>query len=169
MTANPRHQTGRVGLAQSLSNVTEDPSKPNCHGRNDTGSASLEGLCQGAHSSEEPVLLRDSGDRIGPSAMGFDGGSLVGSQVRQRTNRSSSFGDGQSKALARWAVCQTLKYPGSWDQQKVSRSAMAQGIPTCRFCSVWHAVWWPHHRPCLTGKKTKVPGTHRLAPKVSKC
>lgn len=111
-------------------NVTEDASKLNRHRRNAVGPARPGGLGKGAHPSGRPAFLRDPGNQTGASAMGLDGSSLDGSKLRQRTNRSGSFGDGPVQDTGRvGTVCQTLKLSGSWDQEKVRRSATAQGIP----------------------------------------
>lgn len=146
-----KHQTGRAGTAQTLSprqNVTKDPSKLNGHRGNAVGPACPEGLGKGVRPSEQPVFLRDSGNRIGASAMGLDGSSLDGSKRGQRTNSSGSFGDGPVQDTGRvGTVCQTLKFSGSWDQEKVRRSATAQGIPQVPFSAARSVVDSPSSLP----------------------
>ena len=59
MTANPGHQTGEAGMAQSLStkqHVTEDASEQNCHHRHTMRPASPQGLGKGTNQPKQPSL-----------------------------------------------------------------------------------------------------------------
>lgn len=88
------------------------------------------GLGQGSPPIRTACLPQGLRKPNSASAMGLDGSSLEGSKRRQRTNRNGSFGDGPVQDTGRvGTVCQTLKFSRSWDQEKVRRSATAQGIP----------------------------------------